>query len=422
MRRCLGGDCPPELVDLRRLVWERETGLLPEEGLFNDNDRQGTHLLVYDRSNGNCLIASTCAVEAERSDFALYTRLPEGVLRDTTLSTRSTVHPDYRGGGLLSLLIYLGCREGRMWGRRWLAAFLERGMVPGRKVSGVVDLEKVPPRRVMGRDGHYDVLATAMDVNYVMSNCFRRIPDHLHPYLREHFFVDEVVTEVMGGARRFYEGPWFKAVEKGELTRWQYFKTLAEMHIYVRWTTRLLGTVIGITPDAELRRHYIHHLGGEIDHEVMLENDIAHLGFDVDYVRYHMSPSENIRAFMALQESLCSGLRRDPCLFLAVPFAIEALTAFLTQEFISHLSSNIASWGVVAPGRAMTFLTSHIRSDGGTDGHWDAARQILHRHLKGERELQEFLSIVRLVQQSLSRAFTSYARETDIFAALPQET
>lgn len=193
------------------------------------------------------------------------------------------------------------------------------------------------------------------------------------------------------------------------------------MHIYVRWTTRLLGTVIGITRDSGLRTHYIHHLGGEVDHEMMIENDIAHLGFDVDYVKHDMSPSENIRAFMALQESLCSGLRRDPCLFLAVPFAIEALTAFLTQDFINQLSRNIASWGVGNPARAMTFLTSHIRSDGGTDGHWDAARQILHRHINGEKELREFLSIVRLVQDSLHGAFSSYARETDIFAASPRE-
>src|SRR5262245_37462040 len=111
IRRFLGTDCPPELVELRRLVWEQETGLLAAEGLFNDNDRRGVHVLVYERANANRLIASTCAVEAEHSDFAVHTRLPEDVLRDTMFSTRSTVHPDYRGGGLLSLLIYLGSRE-----------------------------------------------------------------------------------------------------------------------------------------------------------------------------------------------------------------------------------------------------------------------------------------------------------------------
>jgi hypothetical protein len=421
VRRFLFNDCPPGLAELRRLVWDQETGLLPEAGLFNDNDHRGVHLLVYDPANGRRLVASTCAVEAERSDFATYTRLPEGVLRDTMLSTRSTVHPDYRGTGLLAVLVYLGAREGRMRARRWLAGFLERGMTPGRKVTGAIDLEKVPPRRVRGRDGYYDVVAAAGDVNYTMSQCFRRIPDVFRPYLREHFLAEEVVAAVMKGARRFYEGPWFRAVEKGELTRWQYFRTLANMHIYVRWTTRLLGAVIGIAPDPELRGHYIRHLRGEIDHEVMLEGDITHLGFDVDYVRNHMSATEDIRAFMSLQESLCTGPRRDPSLFLAVPLAIEALTAFLTREFLGQLSENIASWGVGDPSRAMTFITSHVRTDGGTDGHWDATRRILHRHLAGERELQEFLSIVRLVQDSQHKAFTSYATETDIFAASPRE-
>jgi hypothetical protein len=41
VKRFLWKDCPPEWVELRRLVWEQETGLLPEDGLFNDNDHQG---------------------------------------------------------------------------------------------------------------------------------------------------------------------------------------------------------------------------------------------------------------------------------------------------------------------------------------------------------------------------------------------
>ncbi|WP_406694505.1 hypothetical protein V5E97_25870 [Singulisphaera sp. Ch08] len=422
IRRCLGLDWLPELIDLRRLVWEQETGLLSEEKLVDDNDRQGVHFLVYDSTNNNRLVASTCAVLAERSNFAAHTRLPEKVLRETMVSTRSTVHPDYRGNGLFSLLVYLAGREGRMQERRWLAAYMEPGMAAGRKVSGARNLEKVASRRVEGRDGSYEVVTIAEDVNYVMSNSFRRIPEHLHPYLRETFFVDEVVGEVMSGARRFYEGPWFKAVENGELTRRQYITTLAEMHTYVRWTTRLLGTVIGITSDPELRKHYLRHLGGEIDHEVMLENDIDQLGFDVDYIKNHHSPSEHIRTFMSLQESLSFGPRRDPSLFLAAPFAAEALSAFLKKEFVEKLSRNIASWGVDNPSRAMTFITSHADFDGGTDGHWEAMRRILHRHLKGERELREFLSIVRLAQNSLLRAFSSFVEGTDIFAASPLES
>ncbi len=81
----------------------------------------------------------------------------------------------------------------------------------------------------------------------------------------------------------------------------------------------------------------------------MLEHDIAHLGFDVDYVRHRMVPSEHIRAFMQLQESLCTGPRRDPSLFLAAPFAAEAPSGFLTKEFIEQLSRTIASWGVTDP-------------------------------------------------------------------------
>jgi hypothetical protein len=418
--RCPGTERPPELAELRRLVWHEETGLLNADALFNDNDRHGVHYLVYDPHADGQLVAATCAVKAEHSDFAAHSQLADEVLRDTMLSTRSTVHPDYRRRGLLSLLIYLGGREGRMAGRRWLAGYLERGTTPGKKVTGAVELSHVPPRRVWGRHGEYEVVATAAETDPVLSNCFEHLPQELKQYLREHCFAEEIVAQVMSGARRFYESPWCRAAESGTLTRWQYLRTLAEMHLYVRWTTRLLGTVVGICADASLRRHYLRHLEGEIDHEVQLEHDIAELGGDLDFINRRMAPADDIRAFMALQESLCSGLRRDPQLFMAVPFAMESLTAFLTQEFLDRLAATIASWGVDAPREAMTFLACHIQSDGGVDGHWDAARQILSQYVCDEAKLQEFLSTVRLVQSLIERAFTSFTMAPDLFAARPR--
>jgi hypothetical protein len=420
IKRCPGAEFPPELEELRRLVWHGETGLLEADSLFNDNDRNGIHYLIYDQGADNRLVAATCAVKAEHSDFAAHSQLADEILRDTMLSTRSTVHPDYRRAGLLALLIYLGGREGRMADRRWLAGYLERGSTPGKKVTGAVELPHVPPRRVRGRRGEYELVATALDTDRALSNCYEHLPVDLKQYVRDQFFAEEIVARTMHGARQFYESPWCRAGRSGTLTRWQYLRTLAEMHLYVRWTTRLLGTVIGICSDADLRWHYVRHLEGEIDHEVQLEHDIAALGGDLDFVKHRMTPSDDIRAFMGLQEALCSGLRRDGRLFLAVPFAMESLTAFLTQEFLDRLAATIASWGVESPREAMTFLACHIQSDGGVDGHWDAARQVLSRHVRNETELQEFLSTVRCIQALIERAFTSFAATPDLFAARPR--
>jgi hypothetical protein len=420
IRRVAGTQCPPELIELRQHVWSQETGLLPEGGLFNDNDANAVHILVYDMANGGRLVASTCAIEAERSDFADHSHLPRAVLQDAIVSTRSTVHPDYRGGSLFPLLVYLGAREGRMRGRRWITGFIERDQSLARKITGAIDLVQVPPRKVSGRRHEYEVVAIGGEVNCVMSNCFHHIPQAFHSYLSEHCFVEEIIAEVERGAKRFHGGPWFQAVNRCELTKWQYFLTLANMHAYVRWTTRLLGTVVGITADQGLRKHYLNHLGGEIDHELMLENDIARLGFDVEYVKQRFCPSDDVFAFMSLQEALCAGPRRNPSLFLAVPLAMEALAALLPEDFLEVLSRNIASWGVKEPKRVISFLASHIREDGGTDGHWDAARQILHRHVKSEEVLQEFLATIRLVHDSKHRAFTSYVHGPDLFAAHPE--
>ena len=168
----------------------------------------------------------------------------------------------------------------------------------------------------------------------------------------------------------------------------------------------------GLSADRELRNHYLHHLAGEIDHEIQIEGDLAYLGADVDYVREYMSPSVDVGHFMGVQEGIV-GFRADPFLLLAVPIAIESLTAHLPDSFLIDLEANIRGWGYDEPSKATRYLRTHIPVDGGADGHWERTGRAISRFVKTEPETQRFVGVVRMVIIAMDRALRRYVRDPD---------
>jgi hypothetical protein len=228
-------------------------------------------------------------------------------------------------------------------------------------------------------------------------------------------------------ARPFFEGPWFRAVHEGTLSRQQYAYTIANQHLYVRWTTRLIGHAVANSHDRELRAHWIRHLGGEIDHEQLLESDLTALGMDVAFVQDAMAPSLGNREFMAMQESLI-GFRRDPVMLMAAPLVAEGVASRLDQRFVEALYENVRRWGIENPKRATSFIVSHIHFDGGhkdedgehTDpGHWELTRRILERFLVDDAQLSWFLGAMRVCMDGFARSYRDYAEDLAIFAAKP---
>ena len=189
------------------------------------------------------------------------------------------------------------------------------------------------------------------------------------------------------------------------------------MHPLIRETTRLLGLAVGISHNQELRNHYISHLKGEIDHEKMLEKDVSQLGYDVQYLKNSFVPNSDIYNFMNIQRSLLA-FDRDPELFLVVPLVAEGLSANLSSEFISDLKDCIASWGVENPKSAMTFLKSHIHTDGGIDGHWVAVKNQLKLCLTSENRLKQANLLLETCFKSHTRATESYMEHIGLSAEI----
>jgi GNAT superfamily N-acetyltransferase len=400
---------PHDVLRLREQVFRDETQFLSDADLSSSDDVEGAHVCLY---QAGVLAGAALGLPAERSSFASRTGIPAEQMAGHYYVTRVMIAPEFRAKGLAAMLVYALFREGRILGRRTaVGLFTEMDAVPAR-LTGAVPFRNFAPLDFTGHEGRtFKLQAMLADINYGMHCCW----DRLSAEQRTHFAslpADEIVRTVLIETSRFYENPWFQRVANGTLTRQQYVEFLSNNHQFVRWTTRILARVAGLAEDGDLRNHYLHHLSGEIDHEKLIERDLAYLGADVEYVRRYMAPCVDVGHFMGVQESLV-GFRADPVGLLAVPIAIESLTAHLSGRFLMDLENCVQSWGYEEPARATSYLRSHVPLDGGVDGHWARTAQVIQQFIKTEPEAQRFLGTVRMVIVAIDRALRSYVEHHD---------
>ncbi len=401
-----GEDLPEDLIQLRKDVYTTEVHWLEENKIIDQNDTHGVHFISRSKETGEILGALTY-IDAEKSDFSTHTKIAKDKLTSSFYITRALVKKEFRRLGFFSLLVYTSCRYARMQGRKNLVSFYDNPESAAPSIMKPNFMQDINPRKYSNNENSYELQPSQQEVNHAMHRAFQAMPKDLQNWAAHHYFTDELIYRVKEKTQIFYKNNWVKSIENGTLTKLQYIETLSNTHQYVRWTTRLLGQVVGITKDPELRAHYIRHLSGEIDHEVMIENDLRALGADLDYHINHNPPNSEIYQFMCVQESM-SGFRRDPLLFLAVPLGMEAITAFMPHEFIKSLKDCIKSWGVKTPAKACSFFSSHIHTDGGDDGHWQATYEILQKTIKTEYQLRWMLNITDIILDSMTRAYSKF--------------
>lgn len=226
------------------------------------------------------------------------------------------------------------------------------------------------------------------------------------------FLASEVIAAVYAFVGRIYASGFFRAVDDGTLSREQYVHMLGQTHQYVRYTTRILGRCVAHSDSTELRSHFIKHLTGEVNHEMIIERDLAHLGEDPVFVRDEMAPNGPTAQFTLAELALISHFQ-DPYLLTAAPLAAEGMSAHLSRAWIDRLNGIIAGWGVERPELASRFLSSHIDFDSGDDGHWEGSVQMLAHYLVDERRLARFLGALAACTDALER---SYAAAVDDMA------
>jgi GNAT superfamily N-acetyltransferase len=404
------GRLPDDVRAMRERVFRDETRYLKDAEVESEDDRVGTHFSLYQDGS---LAGAALGLIAEESSFPSRIGVSPEQVRGMYYATRLMVAPEYRGAGFSALLVYALSREARILECNKLVALLSQDDKVASGISRAEPISGVPPIKYIGHEGReLELRAVQAQVNYALYSCWKSMRPSVREFVADRLLVDEVIRTVLRLTALFYENPWFQRVTARTLTRGQYVDFLANNHQFVRWTTRILARAVGITADRELRNHYLHHLAGEIDHELQIEEDLAYLGADVDYVREGMSPSVDFGHFMGVQEGIV-GFRADPHLLLAVPIAIESLTAHLPDRFLIDLEANVRGWGYDEPLKAMRYLRTHVPVDGGEDGHWERTSRVISRVLKTEPEAQRFVGVVRMVIIAMDRALRGYVRHPD---------
>jgi hypothetical protein len=365
--------------------------------------------------NGERCVATGSVFRAESAGFCALTGLSEAAL-DGSIRLGDVYVAGDAPAGTLPILLYLLLRRGRIWGRHTVISYAELDVLGSER--DVVEWQRLPHLPPLAAPGASAALmAVAQRLDIAIHKAEQASLAAGQEFLKQ-FFVPEAVETLDLHLDRFFRTEFFTAVYESRLSRQQYIYSMSNLHQFVRYTTRLIGRAVGLSNDEELRNHWLAHLSGEINHEKIIEKDLAHLGADVDYVVRHMVPNVHNQEFMVMQESVI-GFHQDPVLFMAAPFAAEGWTARLDQRFMQGLETSVRSWGIENPRHVTSFLSSHINYDGGEDGHWEGTRKILGRYLDSDHTLQKFLNLVHLAMNAFERSYSSYVAEQRLWGALP---
>ncbi len=159
----ISGSIPQGLYELRREIYSIEKKFLKEENLICEEDYLGQHICVY---HGEKLIASMFGIDAQKSPFPAYTRLPVSDLKDCYYSTRGVIHRDYRSRyNLWTLITYLTFLTGIKLGFiNNVSLFENKAFVE--LIMDVEWMENIPRILVDGIDTQYEVMPAIVNLCY----------------------------------------------------------------------------------------------------------------------------------------------------------------------------------------------------------------------------------------------------------------
>lgn len=345
---------------------------------------------------------------AVESRFAKNTTLSSVALRNS-LALEAVWLADERREDDLVPALYRALQRGRIRGLNTVVAHLPGPKSPVWRLLNFEELGAAPERRQ-----GVAFMACAQMLDVAIHQAFRGCSPSVWEEVRREL-PQEVMEVLRHWLLRFYAGSFARSVLEKTMTREQYVHTLSSAHHYVRQTTQHVGRAVASAYDRDMRRHLIHHLNGEVNHEVMIENDLRHLGIDPEYVMRYREPNWATKAFMAVQEATVS-FYQDPLLLMACALVGEGVAAGVPREFVPSLRDLISSWGVQHPERAMSFFTSHAVVDAGEDGHWQGTANMLGRYLLDEPTQRRFLGTLRAAAETFERLYNANIDELPLFA------
>jgi thiaminase len=358
-------------------------------------------------------LAAAVVTPAAKSQFQKLTKLPKKALANSMAISSIWMAPHVNQANLLPAILYFALRRGRIWDCKNVVSLMPKvnADIP---VATILNFETLLNVAEI-KDESAIFIAMVQDLQYALYNVVKHC-DHDIMSLLQANYIDEIVETTKNWLQDFYQGSWAKAVINGTLTKQQYVNNLYNFYHYVRQTTRLCGRCIYHSEDLPVRNHFIYHLKGEVNHEVLIERDLTYLGYELDYIKNFRIPDKGTKHFMVVQESTIA-YYEDPILMLACPLVAEGVTAHFEEKYKNALHDIVASWGYKIPEKACHFLDSHMCFDGGEDGHWAHVVNTIKMYIKTEEELQRFLSVLKAAMDGMRQSFDESVDQLALWSA-----
>lgn len=338
--------------------------------------------------------AKTQIERALQSEIQSKYHLTDNQLKNSIVLHAPTFSSAHASENMTALLAYFALRQARIMGCEHVINVIDNDPA-ATEMRKILHLEALL---------HSPVLY-AQKINYALYHAYNHCTQHQRDFIRNHF-AHEILDTFHSWVSHLFQESWFTAVKTRTLSKEQYVSTLFNLHAFVKHTTRLAARCVAVCDARELRNHYINHLKGEINHEVIIESDLKGLHADVDYLIHHYVPATATAEFIVLQESIVA-FRQDAVMMLACPFVAEGMTANISNRFVTDLHATIQSWGIKSPESVSRFLTSHMKTDGGDDGHWIRVIMMMDKYIHTEQQMQQFLNVLKLAMNGYAHGLNA---------------
>jgi len=363
-------------------------------------------------SSDDNLIGEITIEKAIDSAFQNSSKLTNKQLHNCAILHIPKIYDTNNSQSLLPVLCYFAMSHARIWKCQNIIFACDFDESIATRIIEVLRLEPLNHCQTVTINNQSHTIF-AQRIKYAIYNTYELCETIYKSFLQSEF-INEILETFEAWLIEFFQDSWCTAIATRSISKEQYITSLYNMHQFVRHTTRLAARCVACSDDRELRNHYIYHLKGEINHEIIIESDLTGLGVDLDYILNAHVAHKATSKFIVLQESTI-GYRQDPVMMLACPFIAEGLTANISHDFVDHLHATIQSWGIDNPETVSKFLTSHMHFDGGVDGHWLRVIMMTHKFIKTELQLQHYLNTMQLAMSGYAHGLNANIDDLELW-------
>ncbi len=378
--------------------------------LTTNNATNSMTITIYHSNIGD--LGKIQIEKAIGSTFQKASELTNKQLHNCAIIHVPQIHDTNYKKNILPVLCYFALRQARIWRCQNIIFACDESNTTAKEIKTLLRLDPLAHCQAICAKNQ-SLAVYAQRIKYAIYHAYEQSDEQYKSFIQSEF-INEILESFEIWVSHFFKESWFNAVNTKTITKEQYITSLYNMHQFVRHTTRLAARCVACSDEKELRNHYIYHLKGEINHEIIIESDLKGLGVDLDYLLNahiaHTATSE----FIVLQESII-GYKQDAVMMLACPFIAEGMTANISSDFVNNLHATIKSWGIEKPESVSRFLTSHMKFDGGIDGHWLQVIMMTHEFVKNELQLQHYLNTMRLAMTGYAHGFNANIDDLELW-------